>query len=51
MLKYQQLIRENKNELAEILTEEQGKTLTDAHGDIFRGLEVVEHCASFSSLM
>ncbi|GAV89389.1 LOW QUALITY PROTEIN: Aldedh domain-containing protein, partial [Cephalotus follicularis] len=22
---------------------EQGKTLKDAHGDVFRGLEVVEH--------
>lgn len=30
MLKYQALIKENRDELAHILTEEQGKTLTDA---------------------
>ncbi|MDN5518014.1 MAG: aldehyde dehydrogenase family protein, partial [Pseudomonas sp.] len=44
-LKYQQLIRENMKELAAILTAEQGKTLADAEGDVFRGLEVVEHAA------
>ena len=35
-LKYQQLIRENIKELAAILTAEQGKTLADAEGDVFR---------------
>ena len=45
-LKYQQLIRENMQELAALLTAEQGKTLADAEGDVFRGLEVVEHAAS-----
>ena len=49
-LKYQQLIRENMKELAAILTAEQGKTLPDAEGDIFRGLEVVEHAANIGSL-
>ncbi|RBH49578.1 malonate-semialdehyde dehydrogenase, partial [Pseudomonas sp. MWU13-2860] len=44
-LKYQQLIREHMKELAALLTAEQGKTLADAEGDIFRGLEVVEHAA------
>lgn len=49
-LKYQQLIRENMKELAAILTAEQGKTLPDAEGDVFRGLEVVEHAASVGTL-
>ncbi|OQS47681.1 CoA-acylating methylmalonate-semialdehyde dehydrogenase [Chromobacterium violaceum] len=49
-LKYQQLIRENMKELATILTAEQGKTLADAEGDIFRGLEVVEHAANIGTL-
>ncbi|WP_022956314.1 CoA-acylating methylmalonate-semialdehyde dehydrogenase [Perlucidibaca piscinae] len=49
-LKYQQLIRENMGEIAAILTAEQGKTLPDAEGDIFRGLEVVEHAANIGSL-
>ena len=49
-LKYQQLIRENMSELAHILTAEQGKTLPDAEGDVFRGLEVVEHAAAIGNL-
>ncbi|WDS37857.1 CoA-acylating methylmalonate-semialdehyde dehydrogenase [Pseudoxanthomonas sp.] len=49
-LKYQQLIRENMAELAAILTAEQGKTLPDAEGDVFRGLEVVEHAAAIGNL-
>ena len=49
-LKLQQLIRENMAELAALLTAEQGKTLPDAEGDVFRGLEVVEHAASVGNL-
>ena len=49
-LKYQQLIREHMKELAALLTAEQGKTLPDAEGDIFRGLEVVEHAANIGML-
>lgn len=49
-LKLQQLIRENMGELAALLTAEQGKTLPDAEGDVFRGLEVVEHAAGIGNL-
>ena len=49
-LKLQQLIRENMGELAALLTAEQGKTLADAEGDVFRGLEVVEHAAGIGNL-
>ena len=49
-LKYQQLIREQMKPLAMLLTAEQGKTLPDAEGDIFRGLEVVEHAANIGNL-
>ncbi len=49
-LKLQQLIRDNMAELAATLTAEQGKTLADAEGDVFRGLEVVEHAASIGNL-
>ena len=49
-LKYQQLIRDNMDELAAMLTEEQGKTLADAKGDVFRGLEVVEHASGIGNL-
>ncbi|KJK21908.1 methylmalonate-semialdehyde dehydrogenase [Burkholderiaceae bacterium 16] len=50
MLKYQALIREHSKRIAAILTAEQGKTLADAEGDIFRGLEVVEHACSIGTL-
>ncbi len=49
-LKYQQLIRENMSEVAALLTAEQGKTLPDAEGDVFRGLEVVEYAANIGTL-
>ena len=49
-LKYQALIRDHMDELAEILTSEQGKTIADARGDVFRGLEVVEHAAGIANL-
>ncbi|GKY90673.1 hypothetical protein MPSEU_000040700 [Mayamaea pseudoterrestris] len=42
MLEYQRLIRLATPELAHCITIEQGKTLADAKGDVFRGLEVVE---------
>jgi len=50
MLKFQQLIRENMAPLAELITREHGKTLPDAEGEINRGLEVVEHACSITSL-
>ncbi|MGO2278290.1 MULTISPECIES: CoA-acylating methylmalonate-semialdehyde dehydrogenase [unclassified Psychrobacter] len=49
-LKYQSLIRDHMDELAEVLTTEQGKTIADARGDVFRGLEVVEHAAGIANL-
>lgn len=42
MLEYQRLVRLATEELARTITLEQGKTLADAKGDVFRGLEVVE---------
>jgi malonate-semialdehyde dehydrogenase (acetylating)/methylmalonate-semialdehyde dehydrogenase len=50
MLKLQALIREHMGRIAQTLTAEQGKTLADAEGDIFRGLEVVEHACSVGTL-
>lgn len=38
----QRLIRDHRDELAQLITIENGKTLPDAHGDVQRGLEVVE---------
>ncbi len=50
MLKLQELIRRDMKKLAACLTAEQGKTLPDAEGDVFRGLEVVEHACAIGSL-
>ena len=50
MLKFQDLVRRNMERIARVLTSEQGKTLPDAQGDIFRGLEVVEHACSIGTL-
>lgn len=50
MFKLQQLIRRDIDKLAMNITTEQGKTLKDAHGDVFRGLEVVEHACGMATL-
>lgn len=50
MLKYQQLLKENQDELCKLITKEHGKSLVDAAGDVFRGYEVVEHACSFGSI-
>ncbi|EIM92143.1 methylmalonate-semialdehyde dehydrogenase [Stereum hirsutum FP-91666 SS1] len=51
VLELQRLIRENAEYMANSIVLEQGKTLPDAHGDILRGLQVVEHAASAPSLL
>jgi malonate-semialdehyde dehydrogenase (acetylating)/methylmalonate-semialdehyde dehydrogenase len=40
---FRQLLVEHADELASIVTEEHGKTLTDARGELARGLENVEY--------
>ena len=50
MMKYQQLVRENVTKIAELVTLEHGKTLPDAEGEVMRGLEVIEHACSITSL-
>ncbi len=51
MLKYQQLLKEHQKEIAEIISQELGKTHEDAMGDVWRGIEVVEHAANIATLM
>ncbi|XP_059653189.1 methylmalonate-semialdehyde dehydrogenase [acylating], mitochondrial-like isoform X2 [Cornus florida] len=50
MFKFQELIRRDIDKLALSITSEQGKTLKDAYGDVFRGLEVVEHACGLATL-
>ncbi|WP_322978505.1 CoA-acylating methylmalonate-semialdehyde dehydrogenase [Pseudomonas sp. C11] len=51
MLRYQHLLKEHHDELAQILAQETGKTFADAKGDVWRGIEVAEHAANIASLM
>ncbi|MTI14388.1 CoA-acylating methylmalonate-semialdehyde dehydrogenase [Sansalvadorimonas verongulae] len=49
MLRYQALLKEHHDELAEILSQETGKVFDDARGDVWRGIEVVEQAANIAS--
>ena len=51
MLRYQHLLKEHHDELATILAKETGKTFEDAKGDVWRGIEVVEHACNVASLL
>ena len=51
MMKYQELLKQNQNEIAAILSKENGKTLEDAKGDVWRGIEVVEQAANITPLL
>lgn len=50
MFNLQQLVQKNQDEIARCIVKEQGKTFADAKGDVFRGLEVIEHSCSVGSL-
>src|SRR5699024_8901155 len=51
MFKYQQLLLENKQELAELITKENGKSVGESLGEVQRGIENVEFAAGAPSLM
>ncbi|MFD1037233.1 CoA-acylating methylmalonate-semialdehyde dehydrogenase [Virgibacillus byunsanensis] len=51
MFKYQQLLMENADDLAKIITTENGKTFADASGEVQRGIECVEFAAGAPELM
>tara|TARA_B100000989_G_C19530952_1_gene469818 strand:+ start:1105 stop:2592 length:1488 start_codon:yes stop_codon:yes gene_type:complete len=49
--KYKNLIEQNINELASLVSKEHGKTLPDAKGSVTRGLEVVEFACGIPHLL
>ncbi len=49
MFNFREILNATKQELASIVTEEHGKTLPDALGEVTRGLEVVEYATSLAS--
>lgn len=46
---FRQLLLDHSDELVELISTEHGKTLIDAHGELMRGMEVVEFCCSINS--
>lgn len=51
MFNFRELLNARKGELAEILTAEHGKVISDALGEIARGLEVVEFATGIPHLL
>ncbi|SDI39862.1 CoA-acylating methylmalonate-semialdehyde dehydrogenase [Alteribacillus bidgolensis] len=51
LFKYQQLLVENWDELARLVTLENGKSFNEAYGEVQRGIECVEFAAGAPSLM
>ena len=51
MFKFRELLESHSKELAAIITAEHGKVLSDAAGEVVRGLEVVEFAAGIPDLL
>ncbi|MCB5168845.1 CoA-acylating methylmalonate-semialdehyde dehydrogenase [Streptomyces bambusae] len=51
LLRFLQLVEDERESLARLLSAEHGKTVADAHGDLQRGLEVVEFAAGIPHLL
>jgi malonate-semialdehyde dehydrogenase (acetylating)/methylmalonate-semialdehyde dehydrogenase len=50
-MRFRELMDKHKKDLARIVTEEHGKTLTDAEGSITRGIEVIEFATGIPHLL
>ncbi|MDA0989363.1 MAG: CoA-acylating methylmalonate-semialdehyde dehydrogenase [Verrucomicrobia bacterium] len=51
LFRYKMLLEENFEALAQLITREHGKTLTEARGDARRGIEVVEYACGIPDLL
>ena len=51
MFRVRELVNEHKEDVARILTDEHGKVLADALGEVQRGLEVIEHACGIPTLL
>ncbi len=51
LFKYQQLLVDNWEDLAKLITQENGKSYKEAYGEVLRGIECVEFAAGAPSLM
>jgi malonate-semialdehyde dehydrogenase (acetylating)/methylmalonate-semialdehyde dehydrogenase len=51
MFKFLELLNQNKDALAEMITVEHGKVFTDAQGEVSRGIDIVEFACGISQLL
>jgi malonate-semialdehyde dehydrogenase (acetylating)/methylmalonate-semialdehyde dehydrogenase len=51
LFRVRELVHEHREEIARILTAEHGKVLSDALGEVARGLEVIEYACGIPSLL
>ena len=51
MFEFKRLVEAEKQALAELLASEHGKVVEDAHGDIQRGLEVIEYACGIPNAL
>ena len=51
LMRYRELLEAHREELARLITEEHGKTLSDAAGSVQRGIEVVEFAMGIPHLV
>src|ERR671918_2729820 len=50
LFRIRELVHERRDDIARILTAEHGKVLSDARGEVTRGLEVIEFCCGLPAL-
>ncbi|HEY9291284.1 MAG TPA: CoA-acylating methylmalonate-semialdehyde dehydrogenase [Microlunatus sp.] len=51
MFRFRELLNERKDEVAQLITAEHGKVISDATGEVTRGLEVVEFACGMPQLL
>src|SRR5581483_6717606 len=50
LFKYRELMNQYADELIQLVTKENGKTIEESKGDVRRGLEVIEFCCGIAHL-
>ena len=51
LFRIRELVDQRREDIARLLTAEHGKVLSDAKGEVARGLEVIEYCCGIPELM
>jgi malonate-semialdehyde dehydrogenase (acetylating)/methylmalonate-semialdehyde dehydrogenase len=51
LMRFQQLLNEQRDELAALITAEHGKVFSDAQGEVTRGIEIVEFACGIPQLL